>query len=251
MIVAVDIGNTSVTLGLLEKGKVQKCVCCDHNDGSGIQHKKCLKALIGNKRINHSVIASVVPAQTSEWSELLKMQTGSSPLVVHHGLKLGVRITYPKPSTIGPDRLANAAGAARRYGVPVIVADFGTALTFDVVKARQGYVGGVIAPGLPLMFNYLAEKTALLPHMEAASAPQGIGKSTEEAIRIGARYGYRGMVDGILKKLLKEFRGKPPVLVATGGYAKWVVQGADHSIRVDPDLTLFGLGVIYELNAGG
>ena len=153
---------------------------------------------------------------------------------------------YPYPERIGADRLADAAGGLARYGAPLIVVDFGTALNFEVVDARPAYVGGVITPGLPLMTSYLHEKTALLPKVTLGTMQTpAVGKSTEEAIALGAQVGYRGIVRELLAHLQRPFDGKAKV-VATGGYAEWVLQGSDLEIEIDPTLTLFGLGKIFE-----
>ena len=155
-----------------------------------------------------------------------------------------IRLDYPKPETIGADRLADAAGAVARYGAPVLVMDFGTALTAAVVTADRVWRGGVIAPGFPLMRDYLFERTAKLPRMELGSgrAPK-IGRSTEEAMRFGALVGYRGMVREIVAELRKNFRTDFK-LVATGGFAKWVLRGLDLPFTVDPTLTLYGAGLL-------
>ncbi len=161
--------------------------------------------------------------------------------------RLHVRLSYPRPETIGADRLANVCAAAVRYGSPAIIADFGTALTFDVLSKSGCYTGGVIAPGLPLMFDYLAEKTALLPHIAPAPIKRPSGKSTEEAMHIGARNGYRGMVRGILDPLLEKM-GPETTVIATGGYAGWVFRKWNQSVIVDKHLTLYGLATIFSLN---
>ena len=153
-------------------------------------------------------------------------------------------LDYPKPETIGADRLADAAGAVSRYGAPVLVMDFGTALTAAVVTKDRVWRGGVIAPGFPLMRDYLFERTAKLPRMKIGSgkAPK-IGRSTEEAMRFGALVGYRGMVREIVAELRKNFKCDFK-LVATGGFAKWVLRDLDLSFTVDPTLTLYGAGLI-------
>ena len=153
-------------------------------------------------------------------------------------------LDYPNPETIGADRLADAAGAVARYGAPVLVMDFGTALTAAVVTADRVWRGGVIAPGFPLMRDYLFERTAKLPRMTIGSgkAPK-IGRSTEEAMRFGALVGYRGMVREIVAELSKNFKTDFK-LVATGGFAKWVLRDLDLPFTIDPTLTLFGAGLI-------
>jgi type III pantothenate kinase len=170
-------------------------------------------------------------------------------IYVSAGVNIGVPITYPRPETIGADRLANACAAAHRYGAPVIVADFGTAVTFDVVEAKRGYVGGIIAPGLMLMFSYLAEKTALLPRIGPALVRGRIGRSTEQAMRLGAKWGYRGLVREILAEIKRKPALRSATVCATGGYARWCLKGSDLSIAVDPHLTLYGLARIYQLNS--
>ena len=155
-----------------------------------------------------------------------------------------LQLDYPKPETIGADRLADAAGAVSRYGAPVLVMDFGTALTAAVVTSDCVWRGGVIAPGFPLMRDYLFERTAKLPRMKIGSgrAPK-IGRSTEEAMRFGALVGYRGMVREIVAELKKNFKTDFR-LVATGGFAKWVLKDLDLPFVIDPTLTLYGAGLI-------
>lgn len=247
-IIAVDIGNTSASIGIAHDTKIT-CVSRMHG---GIRDRKVIRNTIArlarNRCIDGSVFCSVVPSANQTWISELKRSLGSDPLVVNHRLKLGIGISYPRPATIGADRLANACGAVSRYGAPVIVADFGTALTFDVISADGAYIGGVIAPGLPIMTDYLAEKAALLPRIRLKGPYREVGKNTVGAMRIGAKVGYRGMVREIVKYLKAGLRLKRVKLCATGGYAEWALDGLDMPFRFDPDLTLYGLSRIYELN---
>lgn len=192
------------------------------------------------------MISSVVPAATHA---LQTHFAGHDVLVLNHETVRGVAIRYPKPETIGADRLANAVALAGLYGTPGIVIDFGTAVTFDIVEADAAYIGGVIAPGLRLMTDYLHERTALLPHVELREPPTAVGKSTEGAILSGAAIGYRGMVRGILEALRVEL-GNPPRLhvVATGGDAAWIASRLPEIDRVDGDLTLHGLRLVAHLH---
>jgi type III pantothenate kinase len=192
----------------------------------------------------------VVPRLNGVWAAQLRKTAGVPPLIVSHRLNLGVKVNYPKPSTIGADRLANACAAVDRYGAPVIVADFGTAVTFDVVSADGAYIGGVIAPGLPLMTDYLYERTALLPWIRLKGAFGHVGRSTVEAMRIGAKIGYSGMVREIVKYLQKGLGPTRFRLCATGGFAEWALEGLDMPFAIDPDLTLYGLSRIFDLNSG-
>jgi len=236
-VLVVDIGNTSTSLAVahgLKLSSVQRTPSAT----------PALKLCAVPKR---AVIASVKPGVNKSWARFLKKQGVAEILWVNHTVNLGVPVSYPNPATIGADRLANACEAAADYGTPVVVCDFGTALTFDIVKKKEGYVGGIICPGLPLMFDYLAEKTALLPHIKPVKTTHVVGKSTEEAMRIGAHLGYLGMVKEILAQLRKEL-GHGTKVCATGGFAKWVFEGWDHPVPVDSHLTLKGLARIATLN---
>ena len=207
------------------------------------------------------ILSSVVPdaeAAVEEFAEglcvLCAGQKFSSPrlLKVNHKTKLGVAVDYPKPSSIGADRLANAAGAVAFYGAPAIVIDFGTAVTFDVLAAPRGvatYVGGVIAPGLEVMTDYLYQRTALLPRIDLREPVKAIGKSTVEAMLAGAVFGYRGLVRQILEEIRRELKtGRRLHTVATGGYAELIAERLPEVQQVHPNLTLEGLRIIGNLN---
>lgn len=153
---------------------------------------------------------------------------------------LGMAVDYPEPAQIGADRLANAAGVLSRHGAPVIVVDFGTAVTFDVISDQPAYCGGVIAPGLGAMSGYLPQKTALLEAIELEEPPSAIGKSTPHAMQVGAVFGYRGLVREIIAQVRKELNGYVKV-VATGGDAALIARGVHEIDSVDRDLTLDGL----------
>lgn len=243
MILAIDIGNTSTGLGCYKGGRVESALHFSAEPG-GLRDR--LTDFASPRGVRGVAMASVVPASDHCWKEAVRDLYGVEPLVVGSGCRLGLTIDYPSPESIGADRLANACAAYHLYGAPVVVADFGTALTFDVISAQGSYIGGVIAPGLPMMFDYLAERTALLPRVEVATVSRAVGRSTEEAMQIGARSGYRGMVKGVLDDICAE-TGECR-LCATGGYAEWVLAEWQGQIEIVPDLTLLGLGRIYELN---
>jgi len=156
----------------------------------------------------------------------------------------GVGIDYPRPDTIGPDRLANAVAARHRFGAPVIVVDFGTAVTFDVVNRAGNYVGGIIAPGLAVMTDYLHEKTALLPRVTIRDVKSVIGRSTEEAILIAAVRGYRGLIRELLADVKRELKTTRLPVIATGGYASLMAAKLPEILSVDPRLTLDGLRLV-------
>lgn len=193
------------------------------------------------------VVSSVVPAKNSAISK--GAYSKAKVVWLNWNLNLGVAIDYPKPQSIGADRLANAAAVAELCGYPSIVVDFGTAVTFDVVSERRTYIGGVIAPGLEAMTNFLYERTALLPKLSIKEPQHTVGKSTIEAMRAGAVFGYRGLVREILARIRsEEFPGKNVVVVATGGYARLIAEKLPEIGVIFPHLTLEGLRIVGNLN---
>jgi len=186
-------------------------------------------------------LCSVVPRATRAARNALRKAWQADVFELTHATALGIGIDYPRPETIGPDRLANAIAARSRFGAPVVVVDFGTAVTFDVVDGRANYIGGIIAPGLAAMTGYLHEKTALLPAIEIRDTSAIIGKSTEEAMLVGAVHGYRGLIRGLIGELKHELRCKRLPVVATGGCARLMARRLPEINAVDPMLTLKGL----------
>ena len=184
------------------------------------------------------VLASVVPKKTRIFQTLFRNRL----LEITPELNLGVGIDFPEPGSIGADRLCNAVGVVSRYGSPAIVVDFGTAVTFDIISNRA-YIGGVIAPGLGVMTDYLYQRTALLPKINLEEPPDVIGKSTRGAMLAGAVYGYRGLVRQIVTEIVARLEGKARI-VATGSYASLIAAKLPELQIVDPDLTLEGLRVI-------
>src|ERR1017187_9315702 len=192
------------------------------------------------------VLGSVVPKITKRVLRLLPMR----PVIVNADIDLGVGVRYPNKKQIGADRLANAVAVAKLYGTPAIVVDFGTAVTFDIVNSSGEYVGGVIAPGLASVTDYLYQRTALLPRIKLAEPASVIGKSTVAAMRIGAVIGYRGLVKEILHVLKRERGMEKAVIVATGGYGGLIAQKIPEIEHGNPLLALEGLWFIYLRNRG-
>ena len=196
-------------------------------------------------RFGRVVLCSVVP----EKRVILRDGLEKWPLhCVTHRSRLGVGIDYPKPRSIGADRLANAAAAAAFHGAPCVVVDFGTAVTFDILSAGKKYIGGVIAPGLEAMTDYLHQRTALLPKISLLEPPGPIGKSTRHAMLAGAVYGYRGLVRQILAEIRAALGVRKLKAVATGGYADLIAAGVKEITVVHENLTLEGLRLIGCLN---
>jgi type III pantothenate kinase len=240
-LLSIDVGNTSTAVGVWRDGRVSNV---KHIDGDFSEVCLQLEAILKNVRITAVAYASVVPRKDSRFKSFFKRRGVDFYPVTWRDFPL--RLDYPEPETIGADRLADAAGAVERYGAPVIVMDFGTALTAAVVTADNVWRGGVIAPGFPLMRDYLFERTAKLPRMALGSgkAPR-IGRTTHEAMRFGAIVGYRGMVREIVAQLKDNFKADFK-LVATGGFAKWALKDSKMDFIIDPDLTLYGIGLIAE-----
>jgi type III pantothenate kinase len=245
----IDIGNTSTHIGLAQGRRIIRQGRMPSREGR--EERKIvllLKKIAAGKKVTDAVLCSVVPGLNPLWSQVLQKTCGQPPLLVGHRINLNIKVDYPQPETIGADRLADTVAAWARYGSAVIVADFGTALTFDVVTGDGRYVGGVIAPGLPLMTDYLAERTALLPAIELEGRFKNIGRSTREAMRIGVVVGYRGMVREILHHVKAGMSDRKIKFCATGGYAGVALKGLDTPVDIVPDLTLNGLVLIRELN---
>jgi len=245
-LLVVDVGNTSTAIGLWSAGRVSRVAHVDGGFDEASAAAERLSALACGM-----AYVSVVPRLDRDWKAFAKRRALKFHQVTYRdfsGGRQGIRLDYPRPETIGADRLADAVGAVARHGAPAIVMDFGTALTAAVVTKDLVWRGGVIAPGFPLMRDYLFERTAKLPRMKlgAGRAPK-IGRSTEEAMRFGALVGYRGMVREIVAELRRNF-GEEFRLVATGGFARWVLKDLDMPFTLDPTLTLFGAGLVAYRN---
>jgi type III pantothenate kinase len=240
-LIAVDVGNTSTAVGLWSNGRVSRVSHVDGDREAAFAAAEALRAL-GAERLAY---VSVVPRTDAAWRRFARRMDLPFVRIDHERFKAvsGLTLDYPRPETIGADRLADAAAAVDRYGAPVIVCDFGTAFTAAVITCDRIWRGGVIAPGFPLMRDYLYERTAKLPRMKLGGRCPKIGRSTEEAMRFGALVGYRGMVREIVATLSRNFK-TDFTLVATGGFAKWVLKDSGLPFVIDPTLTLHGAGLL-------
>jgi type III pantothenate kinase len=205
-----------------------------------------LRAFVRRHQIERWVVCSVVPKKNRE----VRKAAGKTKMVwLGPRVNLGVGVDYPNPKSIGADRLANAAAVTALYGYPAIVVDFGTAVTFDIVSEQKKYIGGVIAPGLESMTNFLYQRTALLPRISLREPRTAVGRSTIEAMRAGAILGYRGLVREILLRIKAErFSRRKVHVIATGGYADLIVAQLPEIDAVRRDLTLEGLRIVGNLN---
>jgi type III pantothenate kinase len=233
----VNINNTNTSFALANSRRILRVV--------KVPTASVREVPFVTSAVSGTVLASVVPVAAKRVVRALPMR----PLLVSADIRLGIGVRYPNRKQIGADRLANAVGVAQLYGAPAIVVDFGTAVTFDIVNARSEYIGGVIAPGLASVTDYLYQRTALLPRITLAEPRSVIGKSTVDAMRAGAVIGYRGLVREILRVLKRERGMKKAVVVATGGYGGLIARKIPEIQHVNPWLTLEGLRFIYLRNS--
>ena len=250
MILLFDIGNTNVHVGLADARWVLRQTDIPTAAWRNRTALPQLLDFVGARRLDGAVLCSVVPAVTPRIRAAVRRQWRLACLELSPRTVVGVGIDYPRPQTIGPDRLANAVAARHHFGAPTVVVDFGTAVTFDVVDRRGNYVGGIIAPGLAAMTDYLHEKTALLPRIRIREVSRVVGKSTAEAMLIGAVHGYRGLVRELIKELKRELGVRRLPVVATGGYAKLISTKLEEITVVEPNLTLEGLRLVWEGRMG-
>lgn len=240
-----DIGNTHCHVGLCTTGRLLRHADLPTATLVSGRAGQRLTSFLGDVTPVGVVLCSVVPEATRQAQRLVRSRLNLDPLVLTHVTVRGVGLDYPKPETIGPDRLANAIAARHYFGAPCVVVDFGTAVTFDIVDARGSYVGGIIAPGLAAMTEYLHEKTALLPRIRIREVKSAIGRSTEEAMLVGAVHGYRGLIRELIGELRKELAVRRLPVVATGGYAHLLAHGVKDIHQVRPNLTLEGLRLLW------
>lgn len=237
----VDVSNTFTKIAFSSRerlGRIQRIPTAE------LTRRTLAEALRGYS-FKAAVAASVVPRKNDELEAALP-----GPICwVGPKINLGIGIDYPRPQTIGADRLANSVAARELYGAPSIVVDFGTAVTFDVITAEGNYAGGVIAPGLNSLTDYLHTRTALLPKIRLTEPRHAIGRSTQAAMQSGAVFGYRGLIEGILRKVIAEIPSRHrPKVIATGGDARLIAGKTNLFSAVEPTLTLEGLRLIGRRN---
>jgi type III pantothenate kinase len=197
--------------------------------------------------VDGAVISSVVPPLDSTLREVCERYFHSKPLFIEPGVKTGMPVHYDNPAEVGADRIVNGVAAYEKFGGPCIVVDFGTATTFDVVSKNGEYLGGVITPGIGVSADALFARTARLPRVDIRKPPRVLATNTVNSVQSGLYYGYLGLIDGILERLMAEL-GEDVAVVATGGLASLMGGGSKYIREVDDLLTLDGLRIIYERN---
>jgi type III pantothenate kinase len=253
LLLTVDAGNTNTVLGLHDGATLKALWRLTTRreqtaDEYGILVRNLFNASsVEPRSIEGVAIASVVPPLTPVLVDLARIYLGVEPLVIEPGVRTGMPILYEPPGDVGADRIVNGVAALAAYGGPVIVVDFGTATTFDVVTRKGEYVGGVICPGIGISADALFQRAARLPRVDVRNPGRVIGRSTVGSIQAGLYYGYAEMVQGIIGRIRAEL-GEPARAVATGGLAESLAPAIPAIEAVDPALTLTGLRLIWERN---
>jgi type III pantothenate kinase len=253
LLLTIDVGNTNTCLGLHDGERLEADWRLTTRreqtaDEYGILVRNLFAAKkVAPEQVGGVALASVVPPLTGVLVELSRQYLGREPLVVEPGVKTGMPIKYEPPGDVGADRIVNGVAAFEAFGGPVIVVDFGTATTFDVITKKGEYVGGVICPGIGISADALFQRAARLPRVDVRNPGRVVGRSTVGSIQSGLYYGYAAMVEGIIGRIRTEL-GEKARAVATGGLAETLAGEIPSIEAVDPVLTLTGLRIIWERN---
>jgi type III pantothenate kinase len=253
MIMVLDIGNTTIALGVFQARKLlANWKIKSDREKTADEYGLILSSLLGQEKlggqkIKGAIISSVVPPLTPVIQQAVERFFKVKPLLVGSGLKTGLPILYENPAEVGSDRIVAACAAYEKYGGPCLVVDFGTATTFDAISAAGEYLGGSIAPGIQISAEALYLRTARLPRIEIKKPRTAIGRNTVASMQSGLYFGYIGLVNQIIAEMSAEFQSRPMV-IATGGQAALIAPEIKAINKVEPNLVLEGLRLIYEKN---
>ena len=262
MLLAIDVGNTHTVVGLFDSTRSHTTpsdALADHwriatnAERTSDELALMIQQFLGfhgysfGGDVSGVAVCSGVPMMTAALREMTERYFGLAPLVLEPGVRTGMPILYDNPKEVGADRIANAVGAFELFGGPVVVVDFGTATTVEVVSAKGEYLGGAIAPGIEISLDALFGRAAGLRRVELVAPKHVIGKSTLESMQSGAIHGYSGQVDALVGNVIDEL-GVPATVVATGGLADLIVPYTCTVQHIEPWLTLYGLRIVFERN---
>ncbi len=259
MLLAIDVGNSNMVLGLYGRAGIDAPAALVHHWRMTTPLRQTVDELrmtmrslftldgVDTSAITGIAIASVVPPIDSLLREVIEKSFGIKPLFIEPGVKTGLPVLTDNPAEVGADRIVNCVAAFERYGGPTIVVDLGTATTFDVISAKGEFLGGAIAPGIGISADALFSSAARLSRINIRKPAKVIGTGTVDNIQIGLFYGYIGLIDGICDRMIAEL-GPETKVVATGGYARLLAESSRRIATVDDNLTLDGVCLIYERN---
>lgn len=256
MLLTIDVGNTNISFGLFDGTELayhfrSASSRARTTDEYAVFVRQALALRsIDHKAINAAIIASVVPTLTDTMVSLVRTAFAREPIVVGPGTRTGMPILYDNPREVGADRIVNAVAAYEAVRGGLVIVDFGTATTFDCVSPKGEYLGGVIVPGIQISAEALFARAAKLARVEIAVPPRVVGRNTAHAMQSGISFGYASLVDGMIDKIRDEL-GYPIAVWATGGLAPLITKLAKSIERVDDNLTLEGMRIVYERNRGG
>jgi type III pantothenate kinase len=253
MLLAIDVGNTNIVYGLFDgENLVHKFRVESARGRTADEYAVVLRSLfdmhgVAPKSVDAAILASVVPSLTESMLSLARTVCGREALVVGPGIRSGMAILIENPREVGADRIADAVAGFDKAKGGVVVVDFGTSTNFDVVTPKGEYLGGVLAPGLQISADALFARAAKLPRVEIAKPAKVVGRNTIHAMQSGIVYGYVGLVDGLVDRILAEL-GFPCAVIATGGLASLIAPLSKTITEVDDELTLVGLRILYDRN---
>jgi type III pantothenate kinase len=253
MLLTIDVGNTNIVYGLFDgEALVHQFRVESARGRTADEYAVSLRSLLDMhgleaKSVHASILACVVPSLTEPMMRLVRTAFGHEAIVVGPGIRTGMAILIENPREVGADRIADAVAGYEKAKGGVVVVDFGTSTNFDVVTPKGEYLGGVLAPGLQISADALFTRAAKLPRVEIAKPPKVVGRNTVHAMQSGIVYGYVGLVDGLVERILAEL-GFPCAVIATGGLAPLIAPLSKTIGEVDDMLTLVGLRILYERN---